>query len=145
MFFLALISLERAFAKFWPLLHRTTSTKTFTYSVFAAWLADVPLGSLTWLFEFSHCTLTFSIAIFLSLAAICKSYIATRKKTSTQWPHNRNLISPTSGWAKHKETFQNVCPVWREHLLPFGLLLGLFPYPRNVPSRIFFLWNMPLP
>ena len=59
MFFLVLISLERAFALIWPLLHRTTSTKTFIYGVLAAWLAGVSLGSLTWLvsfgiFEISH-------------------------------------------------------------------------------------------
>ena len=36
MFFLVLISLERAFALIWPLLHRTTSTKTFIYGVVAA-------------------------------------------------------------------------------------------------------------
>ncbi|CAH3173373.1 unnamed protein product, partial [Porites lobata] len=41
MFFLVLISLERAFALIWPLLHRTTSTKTFIYGVLAAWLAGV--------------------------------------------------------------------------------------------------------
>ena len=81
MFCLVLISLERAFALIWPLLHRTTSTKTFIYVVVAAWLAGVSLGSLSWLvsyglFEISHYTLTFSIIIFLSLATICTSYLA---------------------------------------------------------------------
>ena len=91
MFFLVLISLERAFALIWPLLHRTTSTKTFIYGVVAAWLAGVSLGSLTWLvsygiFEISHYALTFSIVNVLSLATMCTSYLAIRKKLKRSDP-----------------------------------------------------------
>ena len=102
MFFLVLISLERAFALIWPLLHRTTSTKTFIYGVVAAWLAGVSLGSLTWLvsygiFEISHYTLTFSIVIVLSLATMCTSYLAIRKKLKRSDPtigttHQRKMV-----------------------------------------------------
>ena len=102
MFFLVLISLERAFALIWPLLHRTTSTKTFIYGVVAAWLAGVSLGSLTWLvsygiFEISHYTLTFSIVIFLSLATITTSYLAIRKNLNRSDPtietgHQRQIV-----------------------------------------------------
>ena len=102
MFFLVLISLERAFALIWPLLHRTTSTKTFIYGVVTAWLAGVSLGSLTWLvsygiFEFSHYTLTFSIVIVLSLATMCTSYLAIRKKLKRSDPtivttHQRKMV-----------------------------------------------------
>ena len=102
MFFLVLISLERAFALIWPLLHRTTSTKTFIYGVVAAWLAGVSLGSLTWLvsygiFEISHYTLTFSIVIVWSLATMCTSYLAIRKKLKRRDPtiktaHERQIV-----------------------------------------------------
>ena len=102
MFFLVLISLERAFALIWPLLHRTTSTKTFIYGVVAAWLAGVSLGSLTWLvsygiFEISHYILTFSIVIVLSLATMCTSYLAIRKKLKRSDPtigttHQRKMV-----------------------------------------------------
>ena len=102
MFFLVLISLERAFALIWPLLHRTTSTKTFIYGVVAAWLAGVSLGSLTWLvsygiFEISHYTLTFSIVIVSSLATMCTSYLAIRKKLKRSDPtigttHQRKMV-----------------------------------------------------
>ena len=102
MFCLVLISLERAFALIWPLLHRTTSTKAFIYGVVAAWLAGVSLGSLSWLvsyrlFEISHYTVIFSIIIFLSLATICTSYLAIRKKLKRSDPtiettHQRQTV-----------------------------------------------------
>ena len=102
MFFLVLISLERAFALIWPLLHRTTSTKTFIYGVVAAWLAGVSLGSLPRLvscgiFEISHYILTFSIVIVLSLATMCTSYLPIRKKLKRSDPtigttHQRKMV-----------------------------------------------------
>ncbi|CAH3173372.1 unnamed protein product, partial [Porites lobata] len=97
MFFPVLISLERAFALIWPLLHRTTSTKTFIYGVLAAWLAGVSLGSLTWLvsygiFEISHYILTFSIVIVLSLATMCTSYLAIRKNLNAVTLQSRQTV-----------------------------------------------------
>ena len=77
-------------------------TKTFIYGVVAAWLAGVSLGSLTWLvsygiFEISHYTLTFSIVIVLSLATMCTSYLAIRKKLKRSDPtietaHQRKMV-----------------------------------------------------
>ena len=38
-FFLLLITLERAYALIWPLRHRISSTKTYIYSVIFVWIA----------------------------------------------------------------------------------------------------------
>ena len=46
-FFLALISLERACALIWPLCHRVASTKVYINGAFSAWLAAVLVGTLT--------------------------------------------------------------------------------------------------
>ena len=48
-FFLVLVSLERAVALIWPLRHRITSTKVYIYSVAIVWLAALSLGALNFL------------------------------------------------------------------------------------------------
>ncbi|CAH3173384.1 unnamed protein product, partial [Porites lobata] len=47
--FLALISLERAFALLWPLRHRVTSTSTYIYSIILVWIAASTVVSLSYL------------------------------------------------------------------------------------------------
>ena len=89
-FFLVLVSLERAFALIWPLRHRVTSTKVYTYSVAIIWLAGLCLGALNFLttngiIDDRHYLFAYSIIIFLSLFVICSSYLLTRKRL-----YNRN-------------------------------------------------------
>ena len=45
--FLTLISLERAYALIWPLRHRVTSTKVYSYSATLTWIAAILAGILT--------------------------------------------------------------------------------------------------
>ena len=39
--FLALISLERVYAVFWPLRHRVTSARAYIFSIFIVWVAGL--------------------------------------------------------------------------------------------------------
>ena len=49
-FFLVLISLERAFALIWPLRHRVTTTKTYIYSVAIVWAAGITVAAMSFVF-----------------------------------------------------------------------------------------------
>ena len=53
-FFLVLISLERAYALIWPLRHRASSTKTYIYSVIFVWIAELSVGVVTMLAAYGH-------------------------------------------------------------------------------------------
>ena len=90
-FFLVLVSLERAFALIWPLRHRVTSTKVYIYSVAIIWLAGLCLGALNFLttngiIDFRHYLFAYSIIIFLSLFVICSSYLLIRKRLCNRNP-----------------------------------------------------------
>ena len=90
-FFLVLVSLERAFALIWPLRHRVTSTKVYIYSVAITWLAGLCLGALNFLttngiIDVRHYLFAYSIIIFLSLFVICSSYLLIRKRLCNRNP-----------------------------------------------------------
>ena len=83
MFFLVIISLERALASIWPLRHRVASTKTCIYSAVIVWLAGITVGALSFLilygiFHLRYYVLAFSIMIGFSLVTICMSYLVIR-------------------------------------------------------------------
>ena len=84
-FFLVLISLERAFALIWPLRHRVTSRKVYTYSVGIAWLAGITIGVFSFLavvrkYQVKYFAVAATIIIGFSLITICVSYLSIRKK-----------------------------------------------------------------
>ena len=97
--FLALISLERAFALLWPLRHRVTSTNTYTYSIILVWIAASTVGASCLLVV--HGTLKYkfymaflSIVIIFCLITVSLSYLAIRTRLTQQVPaidnaHNR--------------------------------------------------------
>ena len=91
MFFLVLISLERAFALIWPLRHRVTSTKTYIYSVIIAWLAGITIGAFSSLavyriLKMAYYMVVYSVIIVLSLVTICVSYLAIRSRLNHKVP-----------------------------------------------------------
>ena len=98
-FFLVLISLERAFALLWPLWHRVTSTKAYIYSVFIVWVAGITVGALSLLtvydlLDFRYYLISVCVIITFSLATICVSYLAIRTRLHRRVPamdtaHNR--------------------------------------------------------
>ena len=90
-FFLVLISLERAFALIWPLRHHVTSTKVYIYSVVIVWLAGIAMGvsgfiALLGIYEFMYFVVGAAVIIGFSLITICVSYLSIRKRINNRTP-----------------------------------------------------------
>ena len=88
-FFLALISLERAFALMWPLRHRATSTSTYIYSVLLVWTAAITVGVSCLLVVLGILKYRFfmafsSVVIILCLITVSLSYLAIRTSLAQQ-------------------------------------------------------------
>ena len=101
-FFLVLISMERAYALIWPLRHRVASTKGYIYSVVIVWLAAISTGVLYLLtvygvFNQVHWMVVACAMIISSLTMICVSYLSIRKRLNCRVPaldagrHNRQM------------------------------------------------------
>ena len=102
-FFLALVSLERALAVLWPLRHRVIRTRVYIYvyiySIIVVWVLGICLGGLLMLaIHYTEVTRTyFSITIaslsFISFVVICASYLTIRTRLRHTPPglevHNR--------------------------------------------------------
>ena len=90
-FFLVLISMERAYALIWPLRHRVASTMGYIYSVTFAWIAGMLLGILTLLavyeiLDFAYWTVAFGCIIVLCLIVVCASYLSIRARLHRRVP-----------------------------------------------------------
>ena len=99
-FFLALISLERAYALIWPLRHRVASTKSYICSTIFVWVAAISivsslsLLSVYRLVDYVHWVFAYCSIILLCLVIICASYLTIRKRLNRRVPvldmvHNR--------------------------------------------------------
>ena len=98
-FFLTLISLERAYALIWPLRHRVAGTKGYIYSATLAWVVAISAGILILLavygiLDFSYWIIAFGCVVVLCLVTICVSYLAIRTRLNCRVPtietaHNR--------------------------------------------------------
>ncbi|XP_078378588.1 lysophosphatidic acid receptor 3-like [Oculina patagonica] len=98
-FFLGLISLERAYALIWPLRHRVASTKGYIYSVISVWLAATSTGILSLLSIYGVLdnvmwTVASCALVILCLIVICVSYLTIRTRLNHRVPaidaaHNR--------------------------------------------------------
>ncbi|XP_078356142.1 uncharacterized protein LOC144640950, partial [Oculina patagonica] len=98
-FFLVLISFERAYALNWPLRHRVASTKGYIYGVIFVWLAAISAGLLSLLavqgvLDYAHWIVACAAMVILCLTAICVSYLAIRTRLNCRLPavnaaHNR--------------------------------------------------------
>ena len=84
--FLALISLERAYALIWPLRHRVASVRNYIYSAIFVWVAATSFATTTSLvavyvsLDYVPWTVTNCSIIFLCLVIICASYFTIRKR-----------------------------------------------------------------
>ena len=84
--FLALISLERVYAVFWPLLHRVASTRAYIYSICVIWVAGLCMSGLLLLTIYHihvdkmYAVLTYASFAVLSLLVICASYLTIRSR-----------------------------------------------------------------
>ena len=99
-FFLALISLERAYALIWPLRHRASSTKSYICSAIFVWVAAISIASslsllsVYRLVDYLHWTVTNCSISILCLVIICASYLTIckrlhRRVTVLDMVHNR--------------------------------------------------------
>ena len=90
-FFLTLISLERAYALIWPLRHRVSGTKGYIYSATFTWVAAISVGTLALLatydiLNFFHWIVAFGSVWGSCLVTICVSYLAIRARLNCTVP-----------------------------------------------------------
>ena len=98
-FFLALISLERAYALIWPFRHRVASTRGYIYSGTFAWISAISAGAVTLLavydiFDFAYWIFVVGCVMILCVVTICVCYLAIRTRLNSRVPvidgaHNR--------------------------------------------------------
>ena len=109
-FFLVLISLERAFALIWPLRHRVTGIKAYIYSVVIVWVAGVSQGTMSLLalydlLDWRYYLVASCLITAFSLATICVSYLAIRTRLNRRVPaidraHNRQSVEQNNKLSK---------------------------------------------
>ena len=85
-FFLALVSLERAYAVLYPLRHRVTNTRVYIYTAVIAWVFGLCTAGLSLVpkyykkVEERYFILSIHICLFIALLVICTSYIKIRNR-----------------------------------------------------------------
>ena len=92
-YFLALVSLERAFAVLCPFRHRTTKTRFYIYSVIVIWVIGLfMLGLHLVAFYYppkvkrEHVSVTVHSCLLISLCVICGSYLKIRNRLRSPAP-----------------------------------------------------------
>ena len=91
-FFLALISLERAFAVLWPIRHRATNTRAYIYSIAIVWAIGFCMFGLCMLsmyhtnVEWKYVFVPINSSLLISLLVICASYLKMRTRLSSPTP-----------------------------------------------------------
>ena len=88
-FFLVLISLERAYALIWPLRHRASSTKIYIYSVIFVWIAVLSVGVAAVVAAYGHLEtsqlwVAVCFLVLLALITIFISYLAIWRKLTNR-------------------------------------------------------------
>ena len=81
--FLALISLERVYAVCWPLRHRVTSARAYSFSIVIIWVIGLCTTGLSFLGAYVdtvYPVATANFLLFLSLVTICVSYLSIRSR-----------------------------------------------------------------
>ena len=88
--FLALISFERVCSVLWPFRHRVASIRAYIYSIVIAWVIGLIMGGV-WLVKIYlnaklYSSLTYSLALFITLSVICASYLTIRSRLQSTVP-----------------------------------------------------------
>ena len=84
--FLAVISLERVYAVFWPLRHRVTSAQAYIFSIVIVWIVGLSNGGLNMItvihsqVDSIYATVAGDLLLFFCLGAICASYLLIRSR-----------------------------------------------------------------
>ena len=90
--FLALISLERAFAVLWPVRHRAANTRTYISSIVIVWAVGFCMFGLHVLslyhtkVERKYVIVTIHSCLFISLFVMCASYLKIRTRLRSLSP-----------------------------------------------------------
>ena len=85
-YFLALVSLERAFAVLWPIRHRITNSRVYIYSIVIVWVVGlVFFGFIVLSFHLSavkgeYVFVASRICLLISILIICASYLSIRTR-----------------------------------------------------------------
>ena len=92
-YFLALVSLERAFAVLCPFRHRTTKTRFYIYSVIVIWVIGLFTLSLYLVALYyppkvkrEHVSVTVHSCLLISFCVICGSYLKIRNRLRSPAP-----------------------------------------------------------
>lgn len=104
LYFLVLISLERAFSVLWPMRHRTSSEAAYTTSITITWFLGLLSSGLYFIDAFTtevdsqYFVITTHTLLFISLLVMFASYLKIRmrlKFTSNQFaPSQTNRTNP---------------------------------------------------
>ena len=84
--FLAVFSLERVYAVFWPLRHRVTSARAYIFSIVIVWVIGLCITGLSLLTVYHadvdtvYFAVTVDFLLFISLVIICASYLSIRSR-----------------------------------------------------------------
>ena len=106
-FFLALISLERAFAVLWPVRHHVVSNRAYTCSIAIVWAVGFCMFGLCVLslyhtkVESKYVYSTIHSCLFISLLVICASYLKIRTRLHSPPPAAGDLRSHSRQSAEH--------------------------------------------
>ena len=111
--FMALISLERLCAVFWPVRHRLSSRKIYVCSIVTVWFIGLVFGVLCLLSQYfkgmnrSYVSAPIPICLFVSFLVTCMSYVIIRRRLiCTPRDENNGQHAEPLWWQQHA-TFQN--------------------------------------
>ena len=91
-YFLALVSLERAFAVLWPIRHRTANSRVYIHSIVVVWTVGLCFFALTLLsFNYSemkkkYIFISTDACLLISLLVICGSYLKIHNRLRAPSP-----------------------------------------------------------
>ena len=141
-FFLVLISLERAYALIWPLRHRAASTKGYIYSVLFVWIVGISVGGMSLLATYNiinsaHWMVALCAMVIFALALICLSYFAIRTKL--------NCRVPAIGTAHNNDNVHNQSKKLSKTLFVVIAASLVFWFPSTVVYCIYYLCSICVP
>ena len=91
-YFLALVSLERAFSVLWPIRHRSTNSRVYIFSIVFGWAVGLFFFALTLIaihypeVKEEYVFIASNIGLFISQLIICTSYLKIRNRLRASSP-----------------------------------------------------------
>ena len=91
-YFLALVSLERAFSVLWPIRHRSTNSRVYIFSIVFGWAVGLCFFALTLIaihypeVKEEYVFIASNTGLFISQLIICTSYLKIRNRLRASSP-----------------------------------------------------------